>query len=110
MLHVDEIGAKPPIYCKIVKTHLDQTLSDLRSDSVGHFICVQESTFSLQEGPPISVFGGLGARFKIVATRTPKFVLSITNFLKPLWMVDLTRWEMLFVFKKHPPTQRNGLP
>ena len=110
MLHVDEIGAKPPIYLKIVKTHLDQTVSDLRSDSVGHFICVQQSTFSLQEGPPVPVFGGLGARFKIVATRTPKSVMLKPIFVKPLWMVDLTRWEMLFVSKKHIPTQRNGLP
>ena len=65
MLHVDEIGAKPPIHCKIVKTHLDQTTSDLQSAIVGHFICVQQSTFSLQEGPPISLFGGLGAFLNI---------------------------------------------
>ena len=93
MLHVDEIGAKPPIYLKIVKTHLDQTVSDLRSDSVGHFICVQQSTFSLQEGPPIPLFGGLGA-FLNIATAVSGVRASkqsaYVNFVKPYQIFDLT--------------------
>ena len=93
MLHVDGIGAKPPIHRKIVKTHLDQTTSDLQSAIVGHFICVQQSTFNLQEGPPIPLFGGLGA-FLNIATAVPGVRASkqsaYVNFVKPYQIFDLT--------------------
>ena len=64
LLQIDADVAKQQHHYQIVKTQLCQTVSDLRFDYVGNLVCVPEAPPSLQEGPPISVFGCLGAHFK----------------------------------------------
>ena len=56
MLHLDEIAAKLQHHCQILKTDLDQTVSDLRFDFVGDVVCVPETPPNTREQSPIARF------------------------------------------------------
>ena len=93
MLHLDEIAAKLQHHCQILKTDLDQTVSDLRFDFVGDLVCVPEAPQPTRRSPHNGIWLFLSAFQVWVAVPgvpNKKLEIAYLNLVKPYQIFDLT--------------------